>query len=171
MKESHLTFSAALIGLLTACVGLFTAISANNKSDEAKKISIRNESRINVIDSTLHIQNNVSGNDIPFTTPQAKNDTEISTFLEGRVPPAPPLPDGPDHINTFFQEPSSDGQRASSNKEAWVMAYIEKHQGEYSYQERKIYTFGDRNGKRDAIIKLVKEKGVDALFDRIAPIK
>ncbi len=172
MKESHLTFSAALIGLLTACVGLFTAISANNKSDEAKKISIRNESRINVIDSTLHIPiNNVSGNDTPFATPQVTNDAEISTFLEGRIPPAPPLPDGPDHINTFFQEPSSDGKQADSNKEAWVMAYIEKHQGEFSYKGRRIYMFGDRNGKRDAIIWLVKEKGVDALFDRIAPIK
>ncbi|MEI8060142.1 MAG: hypothetical protein WCG67_08295, partial [Ferruginibacter sp.] len=84
-------------------------------------------------------------------------------------PPAPPLPDGPDHINTFFQEPSSDGLKANSNKEAWVMAYIEKHQGEYSYKGRKIYMFVDRNGKRDAIISLVKEEGVDALFDKIAP--
>jgi len=49
------------------------------------------------------------------------------------------------------------------------MAYIEKHQGEYSYKGRKIYMFVDRNGKRDAIISLVKEEGVDALFDKIAP--
>lgn len=85
--------------------------------------------------------------------------------------PAPPPPDGPDHINGFFQEPISTGEglKAETLKEAWVMAYIEKHPGEFSYKGRKIYTYGDRNGKRDAIIRKVKEQGADILFDEIAP--
>ncbi len=175
MKESTkklVTEIVKLASIVIGSVGGISGVVGYFKAKDVENVTKRHEVRINVIDSTLHIPiNNVSGNDTPFATPQVANDAEISTLLEGRIPPAPPFPDGPDHINTFFQEPSSDGLAANSNKEAWVMAYIEKHQGEYSYKERKIYMFGDRNGKRDAIIWLVKEKGVDALFDKIAPKK
>lgn len=172
MKESHLTFFAALFGLITALVSLLTAINANRNSVDAKSLSKRNESSINAINTALNTPpSNTSGNDKAYGTPQVKRDQEISSLLEGRKQPNLPMPDGPDHINTFFQEPSSDGLKANSYKEAWVMAYIEKHQGEFTYQGRYIYTFGDRNGKRDAIIHLVKEEGVNNLFDIISPIK
>jgi len=120
------------------------------------------------------------GNDVPFPKVEAYSSASggiryseqgIANIFKGRKTPAAPPPDGPDHITGFFDEPASTDQRlrATSLKKAWVMAYIEKHVGDYSYQGRKIYTFGDRNGKRDAIIRLVKQEGADKLFDKIAP--
>ena len=168
MKESTKKLVTEIITLASVVIGSVSGIVGYFKAKDVENVTKRHEVRINVIDSTL---NKVSGNDIAFVIPQVINDKEISTFLEGRKPPKSPLPDGPDQIKTFFKEPSSDNQKADSNKEAWVMAYIEKHQGEYSYKGRKIYMFGDRNGKRDAIIWLVKEEGVNVLFDKIAPMK
>jgi len=51
------------------------------------------------------------------------------------------------------------------------MAYIEKHQGDFYYKGRKIYTNKDRKEKRNAIIWLVKEEGANILIDKIAPKK
>ena len=98
-------------------------------------------------------------------------DMVLKDLFKDRQLPFPPPPDGPNHILTFLQEPISTGEGllAGSIEEAWVMAYIEKHMGDFDYKGRPVYTYGDRNGKRNAIIKLVKEQGYDRLLNEISP--
>lgn len=101
----------------------------------------------------------------------SKVENEIKDIFINRKAPSPPAPSGLNHIWTFFEEPISTGEgiKAENTLEAWVMAYIEKHMGEYEYHGTKIYLFETRNKKRDAIIRLVKEKGANVLLDQIAP--
>ncbi len=72
---------------------------------------------------------------------------------------------------TFFEEPTSDGSNllASTAEEAYMMAYVEKNMGSYSYRGLAIWEYGDRDSKRDALIKLVKEQSGASMLNEIAP--
>jgi hypothetical protein len=118
-------------------------------------------------ESIMAVDDKLYTNDVIFNG----FDRKLFSLFRGRKPFSPPAPDVPDQINSYFLEPSSNGSKASTLKEAWVMAYIEKHQREFKYNNITINTYEDRNTKRDAIIKLVKSEGAEKLFDTIAPLK
>jgi hypothetical protein len=65
---------------------------------------------------------------------------------------------------SYLEESSSDGVVASNVSEAWLMAYIEIHPAEYKYGGVTIDSYNKITQVRDAIIHLVKEKGVDGLI-------
>jgi len=140
---------------------------ASDEEDEETKKMITD---IDTLDPVL------SDDDISFlgddTVSITDLEKELKTLFRGRKSPAPPVP-GIDHVAGFFDEPISTGEglKAESPLEAWVMAYLEKHMGEYSYRGRYLYQYGDRNQKRDAVIRKVKEEGAEKLFDQIAPPK
>lgn len=100
-----------------------------------------------------------------------KVQTQIDAFFNNRRHPLGTLPDLA-HIMTFFEEPSSDGGNlmASTVEEAYMMAYVEKNMGSYSYQGLGIWEYDLRNGKRDALMKLVKENGANFMINDIAPV-
>ena len=166
-----LKFAADVIALLVAIIGLFKAISAENASLDAQKRSKSNEEQITQANARLDRGLlAIRGNDVPYEITQTDRDKELSRLLSGRSFKEQAT-DGPDHINTFFQNPSSTGLKATTLKEAWVMAYIEKHMLDFTYNGKPIYSYGNSAEKRDAIISLVKEGGVDKLFEKIAPLK
>jgi len=77
------------------------------------------------------------------------------------------LPSIWDHIEDFKRIDLKDNQgrdlSAKDYKEAFLMAYIEKNMGDFKYQGKHIYEYGDTNAKRRALMALVKELSTDLL--------
>lgn len=70
-------------------------------------------------------------------------------------------PDSLDHIEDFFlRKIIIDGKpvKAAGNiEEAFLMAYIEKNMGNFSYKGRQIFEYDDSGHKKKALINLVKD--------------
>ena len=158
---------------VTALVkGSVTNVTINNQIQQ-NQVEIEAQKKALSAAKTDYQQLVARVNALTGTGSAPDRDGELLAMFEGRVAFMPPPPDGRGHINTFLEclISTGEGLKAESLKEAWVMAYIEKHQGDFSYNGKKIYEYGEVRKKRDAIIRLVKEKGANVLFDQIAPKK
>lgn len=94
----------------------------------------------------------------------------VASMLAGRRHPRKPWPTD-DVVRGYMEEPISTGGslKADNVEEAWVMAFIEKHMGDFELDGRAIWEYGDRNGKRDAGIRLAKARGYVSILNEIAP--
>jgi hypothetical protein len=167
-----------VIDLIAKIIGLIAALTAAYYAYTVYGLQISTEITINGIENKIQrmpneivnlssktkVQTFIGNDTVPITTPDLLK--QLNSMLQGKRAKGA-IPDGPEHVLTFFQEPdfATGKLYASTVKEAWVMAYIEKNMGQFNYKGIPIYQYGDRNAKRDAIIKLVKEKGAKQLFD------
>jgi len=84
------------------------------------------------------------------------------------------LPSIWDHIEDFrridIKDEKGNPLHAKNYKEAFLMAYIEKNMGEFKYQGKHIYEYGNTNEKRKALMSFVKELSLERLEQKLQEI-
>jgi hypothetical protein len=142
--ERILSFASLLVTLVAAAIYFY---QLREMREQTNLLRQQLEKEIGTLKTQQESMNTelakYRGTETPFPKPEnvtsstggsRYSEQGIALMFKGRKTPAPPPPDGSDHINGFFDEPASTDAtlRASTLKEAWVMAYIEKHLGDYA---------------------------------------
>lgn len=164
----------SIIGLGVGGYSLYQSTMANSVSLTNQSVVERNEKAITEMNKELAkikeefnvAQLSLQAYEFSFLKLQKTQNKLISELFKGRRVPQDINILNFGLVGGYFEEPFS----ASSLKEAMLMAYIDKHPQDFSYKAITIEQYGDSIKRQDAIIGLVKEQGVENLFNRIAPL-
>ncbi len=85
------------------------------------------------------------------------------------------LPSIWDHIDDFkrldIKDEAGNPLKAENYKEAFLMAYIEKNMGEFRFNGKPIYDYGDTEQKRKALMQLVKSFSKEQIENKLSGLE